>query len=88
MLIILAVFIVSFVQSFLATREIHSIAHSRSVTASMWAGIRATVSYIVLMVVIKMDSWGLGVPYVLGDVVATYIALRKFDRDKKKLDNQ
>jgi hypothetical protein len=87
MLVILAVFIISFIQSGLATKETHAIAHSQSVTAAIWAVVRSGVSFTFLMVIIQIDKWPLIIPYMAGDGLATYIALRKYDHVKKHVDN-
>ena len=76
MLIGIAVFVISFIQSYLATREVHAIAHIHRARATFWSGVRSTVSFSFLMIVIKIDCWYLIVPYTLGDMLATNIAVR------------
>ncbi len=77
MLVAAAVFVISFIQNYLATNEVYAIARNRRIGAAAWAGVSACVGFSFLMVVIKVDRWYLMVPYVLGDVIATYLALGK-----------
>ena len=77
MLLIIAAFLLSFVQNYLATKEIYWIAKGRCLPASLWAGIRAATSFTVMvLVVVNMTRWHLLIPFVLGDMLATNIAVR------------
>ena len=86
MLISLAVFIISLIQSALATCEIHAIARTDAIQASFWAGVRGVVSFTVLMIMIDVNKWFLGVPYVAGDIVAMYIVLTRYARTHAKAE--
>ena len=73
----LMVFALSLIQNFLATKEIAFIARSDTLRATLWAGLSSTASCaIMILVVVSVNRWALLVPFVLGDVIATYLALR------------
>lgn len=74
----IAVFALSFLQNYLATREIHCIAHSTAAIAAMWASLRSLVMFASLIIIIvDRYRWPLVLPYVAGDAIGTYWALRK-----------
>lgn len=71
------VFCLSFCQNYLATREVSAIAERRSARAAAWAALSSSLSFCVMVaVIVHMDRWALLVPYVLGDVAATFIAIK------------
>jgi hypothetical protein len=73
---VLIVFALSFVQNYLATRQISLIAEGDPIKAALWAGLSSTASCVIaILIVVTAHRWSLLGPYVLGDVIATYVAL-------------
>jgi hypothetical protein len=75
---IILVFLLSFVQNYLATVVIRYIALNDPIRSSIWAGLSSTASCVVaILIVVTADRWQLLAPFVAGDMLATYFALRK-----------
>lgn len=71
------VFCLSFLQNYLATREVSAIAERDPTGAAAWAALSSTLSMcVIILVVVNLNRWALLVPYVLGDVAATFIAIK------------
>lgn len=76
MLVIPFVFVLSAVQNFIATTEVYNIAQGYAKKAALWAAVSSTVYFLLLvLVVVDYSRWRLIVPYVLGDMCGTYLAL-------------
>lgn len=75
---VLLVFLCSFINNFISTREIACISQALPARASLWAGLSSSL-YLLITIVIVLDvnRWNLILPYVLGDMLGTWIALRK-----------
>jgi hypothetical protein len=72
----LLVFLLSLAQNYLATRQIHAISQSDPLKSALWAGLTAAASGSrEIIFVVSIDRWRLLLPSVLGDVLATYVAL-------------
>jgi hypothetical protein len=75
-MMILIIFLVSLIQNYLAARQIYSIAQSEMHKSAIWAGLTSTASCASIILIAQTpDSWNLLPPYVLGDIIATYLAL-------------
>jgi len=77
-MMIAAVFFLSFCQNFIATSEIQCISRDKAMIAAMWAFLNSSVYFLVLVfVILDLHRWNLFVPYVGGDVLATFLAVRR-----------
>ena len=73
----LAVFVISFGWSWIATREIAAIAAGRPEVAALWSAANSALNFLITFTIAITLTFELIFPYVLGCVVATYAATRR-----------
>jgi hypothetical protein len=75
---ILLVFFLALVQNFIATTEVYTISQVRPLKAGMYAGLNSLAAFLItVLIVVDEKRWTLLPAYVLGDALATFIALQK-----------
>ena len=78
MLLILGVFIASFVQSYIGTVEVYNISKVHPRKAAAWAACNETASFLVTFaIIVSVERIVLLLPCIVGNTLATYIALRR-----------
>ena len=75
-----AVFLVAFAWSWIATREIAAISAGRPEKAAIWAGANSALNFLITYTIAVTLMFWFIFPYVLGCVLATYSATARREK--------
>lgn len=82
MFYVLLSFSLSFIQNYIATLEVYNISRVRAATAATWATLNSLAAFaIVVLIVVESNRIPIVISCVIGDALATYIALKRVKRD-------
>lgn len=80
---VLLAFVLSFIQNYIATLEVYNIARVKPWQASILAGLNAFAAWIiVVLVIVQTNRFALVGATILGDIIATYVALSRVKNGK------
>lgn len=83
-MILVVVFLCSLVQNYMVCREFYHTAQLNANRAALWCVGRSTMSFLLtLFIVVETQKMILAIPYVLGDVIGTYLASGGLTRIRK-----
>lgn len=74
------VMLISFIWSWIATKEIYQISQVDPVRAAIWGTANASLNYILTFIIAATLTLVFIFPYVLGSTLATYTVLRRIQK--------